>query len=99
MRIQVLFLLPLLSAPAAADCFDFNAKIVTPLKEPIAVGASGDASDKGKSDEGVTWGQVRGKVDRPIGRLYEMLLDHNTTKSPRADEMTVDRTAKAGYLA
>jgi hypothetical protein len=97
MWFQVLFLL--LAARADAACFDFSKKIVAPLKAPIAAPAEGDAEASGKTDEQVTWAQVRGPVKAPIEKVYDLLLDHDTTRSSKVDEMDVVISARPGYLS
>lgn len=108
MRIQVIFrlaaLLMFLCLPAMGAepklCFDFNTKVAKPMKEPLALKPDADHSAFGKYDQnGVTWASLRGTVNKPVKQLLNLLLDHNTTKSPRVDEMNVVDLTSPHYLA
>lgn len=108
MRFQVFFASVLLlgSAPALADttCFDFGAAVTKPLKEPPTDvsrprnGQDESASGTTPHDSDVTWAWVRGVVKKPIEQVYALLLDHNTTKSPKA-EIEVEKIESPIYLA
>src|SRR5579862_7595623 len=107
MRIQVVFLIAaslVAATPAAAQratderprCFNFDdgaPAVVKPLRAPLSLGASGaDASESGKAvEDGMTWAAVRGTVDRPIGEVLKLLLDHKNTQSSRVNETTVEK--------
>lgn len=103
MRIQAIFQLVaasfLISNVALAACFDFSKKIEKPLADPIPLLESGDNSAKGKRDGGVVWAKARGRISLPISVLYGKLLDHNTTKSSRVDEMEVEKLNRPEFLA
>ena len=102
MRIQVIFLiLSTSTAAASGPCFNFETKIVKPLRAPIALVQGVDAADKGTMDEGAegrNWAVVRAKVDKSLDTVYQLLLDHKTTSSPRVAEMTVEKIESPSYL-
>ena len=102
MRIQVIFevlVCLFLCSPVFANCFDFNTKVIKPLREPLPLIDRHDNTALGKLKDDVTWGALRGVVKKPIGDLYKLLLDHNNTRSPRVDEMEVQYEQDPKYLA
>jgi hypothetical protein len=89
----VTLLLPLaFTFSASAKCFDFSKKITSPLKDTKAPAS-------GKTGEGITWAAVEGTVEKPISQVLKLLLDHNTTKSPSVDEMTVEENKDSPHFA
>ena len=84
----------------SSRCFDFSNKVTKSLREPIALKTGEDAHESGKRDnDDVTWASMRGVVDKSIQKLVELLLDHDTTKSPKVDEMEVIKIDSPHYLA
>lgn len=108
MRIPILFQLLVagLCLPAAvfgANCLDLSKLVTKPLHPPIGLSSSGDNGEKGMKDKSeITHASLRGIVEKPIGEVLRLLLDHNTTKSPKVDEMEVTdllKPADPSYLA
>lgn len=96
----VLCLCPLASGADSSRCFDFNAKVTKSLRDPIALKANEDAHESGKREvDNVTWASMRGVVDKPIQGLLVLLLDHDTTKSSKVDEMEVIKITSPHYFA
>lgn len=81
-------------------CFDFNTKVTKPMKDPLPLKQNEDNSAFGKYDHnGVTWASLRGMVNKPMKQVLAMLLDHNTTKSSRVDDMEVIELKSPNYFA
>src|SRR4051812_39595898 len=105
MRIQEIFrviivLAGLAAAPTAfANCFDFGTKVIAPLQEALPMTAGADNKALGEREGHMTWGKVRGVVDKPIAEVLALLLDHNNTKSSRVHEMKVTAKSDPQYLA
>lgn len=97
MWIQVIFHIlvgvVVVPTPALAKCFDFNAKTVKPLH------AVTDKPDSGKLETGQVWASTQSLIDKPIGQILKLLLDHNNTRSPRINEMDVEQLKDPNYLA
>lgn len=96
----------------ADGCFDFSKKVVRPLKEPLEwkkgtpLDQMDDISDRarvaggepGKPENGYVWARARGIIHKPIQKVYELLLDHDTTKSRKIQQVSIQKTQDANYL-
>jgi hypothetical protein len=79
-------------------CFNFNAeKISKPLQE-LEIGNELKMHGTAAEDKKSTWAKVRGTVPKPLKAVLALLLDHNTTKSPKVDEMKVFKVESPHYL-
>ena len=110
MGIQViffsLFLVAPLSQAATRPCFNFSKKITKPLvvlselgSENVVFGKLPTSVDPVGPPDGTTWSRVIGVVEKPLDRVLNLLLDHNTTKSPKVDEMAVEVAQNPDYIA
>ena len=88
-----------MSSVAFANCFDFKAKIIKPLHGESALKANDDVKDFGKADKNLTWALTRGEVKKPIQSVLSLLLNHNTTKSPRFHDLDVVTLQDSNYLS
>lgn len=57
-----------------------------------------DKSASGEAGDGVNWAAVRAQAGKPIATLYQLLLDHGNTRSPRVDEMALEKLENPAYL-
>ena len=69
-----------LSIPSAHACFDFNTKVLQPIRPAPTQFEIG--KDEAKSVEGdLDWAETSGVVEKPISELYQMLLDPHTIRN------------------
>jgi hypothetical protein len=85
--------------PPASHCFNFDTLIKEPLRKAPELNPKKDATASGKlpAPKGGFWGLARGIVNKPIGKLYEQLLDHYTIKSPEKVKLKVYPQDRDGY--
>lgn len=83
-------------------CFDFSRTINEPLRlvKELQLLKDGDTQSTGEVSNlpGVHWGAVRGKVSKSVDSLVRLLEDHNTTKSPKIEEMKVHEIPDEHYF-
>lgn len=100
-KIFFLVVTALSTSSAQAQCFDWDKGVPKPLKAAVdyPAGAKGkDFSKAGKDkDKGFIWGYARGKVNKPILKIYEKLLDPFSVKDPEKVKVTVYPQEKPGY--
>lgn len=81
----------------SSGCFDFNKQITQPLREPLSLSKTGDATENGQKN-GIDWGAARGIVKKPILEVYKKLLDHRTVKDMGRTRLLTKQIKRPGYL-
>jgi len=87
------------AAEPSRPCFDFDLKIVDPLRPPIPRIEGRDNSAFGTYPSGIDWAAGRALVEMPIEALYAKLLDHRNVKDMKK-KTTLFTTVleRPGYL-
>jgi hypothetical protein len=85
------------SEPGSA-CFDFDHKIVEPLRPPIPLADGRDNSRFGTYRNGVDWASTRAVLDMPIATAYAKMLDHDNQKDMKKTTLTTKVLERPGYL-
>ncbi|MCC7382171.1 MAG: hypothetical protein IT384_10090 [Deltaproteobacteria bacterium] len=97
----VLGLSSLAPSAAAAEplCFDFSRPVEAPLVPLPPTSSLEDLAASGSKRDGVVWGQVRGRVARPLARVMRLLQDYRRWRDERVDELVIDRRPADPHLA
>jgi hypothetical protein len=85
------------SEPGSA-CFDFDHKIVEPLRPPIPLVEGRDNSRFGTYGNDIDWASTRALLDMPIGTAYAKMLDHDNQKDMKKTKLTTKVLDLPGYL-
>src|SRR5262245_56888901 len=85
------------SEPGSA-CFDFDQKIVEPLRPPIPLVEGRDNSQSGTYRNGIDWASTRAVLDMPIATAYAKMLDHDNQKDMKKTTLTTKVLERPGYL-
>jgi len=100
--ILLLALLLVLGAPVHADprdlCFDFDQRIVEPLRPPLPPLEGRDNVAFGTYPNGMIWAARRTVLPMPIDVVYAKLLDHDNVKDMKKTTLTTKVIERPGYL-
>jgi hypothetical protein len=93
----------MIASPLRADdlpsgCFDFNTRVIRPLRAPIPLLEGSDNTQLGSLPGDIDWGAARGIVNAPVTVTYRKLLDHTVWKDPKNNELRVEKLDRPGYL-
>ncbi|MBL7714398.1 MAG: hypothetical protein JNL01_02955 [Bdellovibrionales bacterium] len=84
-----------------AGCFDWNKGVAKPLKAAVDYPAKAKGKDFSKAGtdkaKNFVWGYARGKVKKPILKVYEALLDPFSVKDPEKVKVNVYPQEQSGY--
>ena len=81
-----------------STCFDFDRRIVEPLRPPIALEEGRDNSAFGTYPNGVDWAATRTVLPMPIRSVYAKVLDHENQKDMRKTRLATKVLERPGYL-
>jgi hypothetical protein len=79
-------------------CFDFDQRVVEPLRPLLAPPEGGDRSAFGDDPGGIAWAARRTVLDMPIDTVYSKLLDHRNVKDMRKTTLSTTAVERPGYL-
>jgi hypothetical protein len=85
------------SEPGSA-CFDFDHKVVEPLRPPIPLVEGRDNSRFGTYPNGVNWASTRAVLDIPIAAAYAKMQDHENQKDMKKTTLSTKVLQRPGYL-
>jgi len=94
----VLLLVAGAAGDASGPCFDFDRRIVDPLRPSIPLLEGRDNSSFGTYTNGVDWASTRAVLAMPLRTAYAQVLDHRTQKDMKKTELATRVEQRPGYL-
>jgi hypothetical protein len=87
-----------LPSEPGSSCFDFDRRIVEPMRPPIPLVEGRDNSQFGTYANGVDWASTRTVLDMPITAVYAKMRDHENQKDMKKTTLATRIVERPGYL-